>query len=71
MNCYMCGSPATRRMTPDLDISGIPLCAEEHCYAGLVVVFWANPTGDDARLNKVLLRERKKLHKEAGNKFRP
>lgn len=24
MTCYICGDPATRRLTPDLDIHGIP-----------------------------------------------
>lgn len=29
--CRVCGKPATRRLSPDLDIDGVPVCDDETC----------------------------------------
>ena len=36
MNCSQCTDPATRMVTPDLDIGGIPLCDNPDCYTKIV-----------------------------------
>ena len=38
--CYICKKPATKRMTNDIDIEGIPLCDDEQCKARLYVELW-------------------------------
>lgn len=67
--CYMCGAPSTKRLTPDLDIQGIPLCADAVC-GDRVKLFVLQP---DLEMNQALMygleRERRKLHKEKGNRY--
>lgn len=65
MNCYMCGNPATRRVTSDLDIEGIPLCNGNTCKMLLDVELM---TADDGVMKR-LDQHRKHLHKENGNKM--
>ena len=36
MTCSQCTDPATRLVTPDMDIRGIPLCDDPDCYIKLV-----------------------------------
>ena len=36
MTCSQCADPATRFLTPDMDIRGIPLCDNPDCYIKLV-----------------------------------
>jgi hypothetical protein len=31
MKCHVCNKPATHRLTPDLDIKGIPWCGDKEC----------------------------------------
>ena len=31
MKCHVCNNESTRRLTPDLDIKGIPVCDSEEC----------------------------------------
>lgn len=64
MTCYMCGSPATRRVTPDLDIDGIPLCDTNECKMLLDVELMMPDDGAMKRVEQ----HRKRLHKARGNK---
>ena len=36
MTCSQCTDPATRFLTPDMDIAGIPLCDDPDCYAKVI-----------------------------------
>lgn len=67
--CYMCGAESTKRLTPDLDINGIPLCGEQVC-GDLLRAFMIQP---DLDMNKALMTalegHRKRLHKEKGNTY--
>ena len=36
MTCSQCTDPATRLVSPDMDITGIPLCDNPDCYIKLV-----------------------------------
>lgn len=60
MTCYMCGSPATRRMSPDMDIYGILLCGDVQCETA-----WWAITVEGENWDKW----RKRLHKSRGNKM--
>lgn len=64
MTCYMCGSPATRRFTLDLDIEGVRLCDKADCHAA-ITLFFLGPDEDE----KLLLKWRRSLHKSRGNKM--
>ena len=38
--CHVCGKPATKRVTNDIDIAGIPLCDDERCKHRLFAELW-------------------------------
>ena len=38
--CHVCGKPATRRISPDLDIAGIPLCDSQECWLKAQIELW-------------------------------
>lgn len=67
--CYMCGRPSTKRLKPDLDMAGIPLCDTDAC-KDLMMAYLMMP---DLEMNQGMLydleRNRKKMHKEAGNPY--
>lgn len=66
-SCYMCGSPATRRITLDLDIDGVKLCDANECASYLRMSL--NEGEDDERIERMIQRDRKRLHKARGNKM--
>ena len=37
MNCSQCTNEATRHLTPDMDIAGIPLCDDPNCYTKVLI----------------------------------
>jgi hypothetical protein len=40
MNCSQCTNEATRFVTNDMDIQGIPLCDDPDCYTKVLVQLW-------------------------------
>lgn len=40
LKCAQCGKPATKRLTVDLDIQGIPLCDSEECELRVRAALW-------------------------------
>jgi hypothetical protein len=65
MNCYMCGCIASKRISPDLDIFGIPLCQDNDCAQLLALVLMTEM--DESKVKKRLDKMRKDRHKKAGN----
>lgn len=68
--CHMCGSTATKRLTPDLDIRGIPLCDDKKC-RDTVDFYFAMAAMNEPKAEQKHQRQRKAMHKAKGNKFVP
>lgn len=63
-SCFMCGNAATHRLSPDLDIKGIALCDSLPCKHAIHLFLM-----DDNPAYDLLDRWRKRLHKDANNKY--
>ena len=70
MNCYICGNEATKRMTPDMDIQGMPMCDSIDCKQLLQLVLFTYEE-NEAIAEKRLTKLRKKKHLENNNPWRP
>ena len=51
VRCYMCGEPCTGRLTPDIDIPGIPLCDARQCKDAITMLV-VGSHGDDEWLER-------------------
>lgn len=69
MNCYICGNVATKRLSPDMDMQGIPLCQDADCRQILTLVMFTidDPVKAEKRLNKI----RKDKHLKNKNPWKP
>lgn len=70
MNCYICGNEATKSLSPDMDIQGIPLCEKVDCVQLLQLVLFTH-ADNEAVAEKRLAKLRKKKHLENNNEWRP
>ena len=69
MKCYICGNVANRRLSPDMDMQGIPLCQDADCRQILTLVMFTidDPVKAEKKLNKI----RKDKHLKNNNPWRP
>jgi hypothetical protein len=70
MNCYICGNEATKRLTPDMDIKGMPMCDNIDCKQLLQLVLFTYED-DENVAEKRLQKLRKKKHLENNNEWKP
>jgi hypothetical protein len=67
--CFMCGNRATKRMSPDMDIYGIPLCIDSDCSQLLAFALLSDEEED--KIEATITRFRKLRHKQANNIWKP
>ncbi len=66
--CFMCGNPATKRMSPDMDMFGIPLCIDADCQQLLTFALLSDE--GEKKIEATITRLRKARHKKTNNPWK-